>query len=192
MRNHSQFPRSLFFQRYRTALKCTKKHRVSGSVNPGAVRCFGEGVTRVYLSTTTLFSGRTSPRGRGELSPRLAACPVRRRQQGCALAPLRAPRRARRAASKAPWPTVLCRTGHGKPFLLRSEPVWTRGGKPFLSESNLQVVWTRRFLARSQPSDRVCRKREPSFGSTRVVETNNRWGMPAHTAPATRKTSENL
>lgn len=128
--------------------------------------------------------------GRGELSPRPAACPVRRRQQGCALARLRAPRRARRAASKAPRPTVLCRAGHGKPFLLRSEPVWTRGGKPFLSESNLQVVWTRRFLARSRPSDRVCRKREPCCGSTRVVETNNRWGMPAHTAPATRKTSE--
>lgn len=99
--------------------------------------------------------------------------------------------RGGRPAKRPGQPSCVAR-GTANLFLLRSEPVWTRGGKPFLSQSNLRVVRTRRFLARSQPWYRVCRKREPCCGSTRVVETNNRRGMPAHTAPATRKTSDNL
>lgn len=158
-----------------------------GRVNPGAINRFGEGVTRVYLSATALLSGRPSPSGRGELSPQLASSPVRRRQQGCALARSQAPCRARRAASEAPRPTVLSHGGHSKPFLLRSELVWTREGKLLLSRNNPWVVWTQRFLARSQPPHQVCDKREPCCGSMQLVETNNRWVMPAHTAPATRK-----
>lgn len=120
------------FRRYCTTLKRSKTHQASGRVNPGAVSCF-EGVPGVYLSATTFLAGRPSSWGRGEFSPWLSRCPVRRRWQSCVLAWLQTPHWARRMVSKAPCAAVLSCRGHSKPFLLRSELVWTRGGKSFLS-----------------------------------------------------------
>jgi len=76
-------------------------------------------------------------------------------------------------------------TGHGKPFLLRSELVWTRAGKPFLSQNN----WTQCFLARSQPRCQVGDKHAPCCRSTRLVETNNTGHAGSH-RPGHPKTSE--
>lgn len=105
--------------------------------------CWAEGVTGVYLSATTLLSASPCPRGRGELCPGSpGVCPQVTMTAGLCSA-------AERGGQ--PWPNVPSHTAHGKPLLLRSELVWTREGKPFLSQNSPQVDGTERFLARSPP-----------------------------------------